>query len=77
MEKKLHIGHGDGLGPGDKGYKFIKKVFSSTNKPMVIQMVTSRFGNQTRRFLSHPEAGQKPEKKKMFFLGKRMADYLF
>lgn len=25
--KKLLIGHGDGLGPGDYGYKFIKKVF--------------------------------------------------
>lgn len=27
--KKLFIGHGDGLGPGDSGYKFIKKVFNS------------------------------------------------
>jgi UDP-2,3-diacylglucosamine hydrolase len=27
--KKLHIGHGDGLGPGDKGYKFLKKVFEN------------------------------------------------
>ncbi len=27
--KKFHIAHGDGLGPGDKGYKFIKKVFAS------------------------------------------------
>lgn len=27
--KKFLIGHGDGLGPGDNGYKFIKKVFSS------------------------------------------------
>ena len=27
---KLYIGHGDGLGPGDLGYKFIKKVFSNS-----------------------------------------------
>jgi UDP-2,3-diacylglucosamine hydrolase len=27
--KKFYIGHGDGLGPGDFGYKFIKKVFSN------------------------------------------------
>jgi len=27
--KTLHIGHGDGLGPGDHGYKFIKQVFAS------------------------------------------------
>jgi UDP-2,3-diacylglucosamine hydrolase len=25
--KKLLIGHGDGLGPGDHGYKFLKKIF--------------------------------------------------
>lgn len=27
--KKFYLGHGDGLGPGDKGYKFIKKVFAN------------------------------------------------
>lgn len=27
--KQLYIGHGDGLGPGDRGYKFIKKVFAN------------------------------------------------
>lgn len=27
-EKRFFIGHGDGLGPGDKGYKRLKKVFS-------------------------------------------------
>ncbi len=27
--KKVLIGHGDGLGPGDHGYKFLKKVFAS------------------------------------------------
>ena len=27
--KTLMIGHGDGLGPGDKGYKFLKKVFAN------------------------------------------------
>ncbi len=27
--KKFFLGHGDGLGPGDHGYKFIKKVFAN------------------------------------------------
>jgi UDP-2,3-diacylglucosamine hydrolase len=27
--KQFYIGHGDGLGPGDHGYKFIKRVFAS------------------------------------------------
>ena len=26
-DKRFYIGHGDGLGPGDYGYKLIKKVF--------------------------------------------------
>jgi UDP-2,3-diacylglucosamine hydrolase len=26
-ERRLLIGHGDGLGPGDQGYKFLKKIF--------------------------------------------------
>ncbi|MFN3951179.1 MAG: UDP-2,3-diacylglucosamine diphosphatase [Thermaurantimonas sp.] len=28
-EKKFFIGHGDGLGPGDYGYKFLKKIFTN------------------------------------------------
>lgn len=27
--KKCYIGHGDGLGPGDEGYKFLKKIFTN------------------------------------------------
>lgn len=27
--KKFYIAHGDGLGPGDHGYKFIKKIFAN------------------------------------------------
>ncbi|HAW52698.1 MAG TPA: UDP-2,3-diacylglucosamine hydrolase [Flavobacteriales bacterium] len=27
--KHFYIGHGDGLGPGDRGYKFIKRVFAN------------------------------------------------
>ena len=26
---KLHLGHGDGLGPGDRSYKLLKKIFRS------------------------------------------------
>lgn len=33
--KKLVIGHGDGLGPGDYTYKFIKKIF---NNPLCIHL---------------------------------------
>ena len=27
-DKKFYLAHGDGLGPGDRGYKFIKRVFA-------------------------------------------------
>lgn len=27
--RRFYIGHGDGLGPGDHGYKFLKKVFAN------------------------------------------------
>ncbi|MFT7343702.1 MAG: UDP-2,3-diacylglucosamine hydrolase [Lentimonas sp.] len=27
--QKFYLGHGDGLGPGDKGYKFLKKLFAN------------------------------------------------
>ncbi len=28
LGKRFHLSHGDGLGPGDRGYKFLKAVFS-------------------------------------------------
>jgi len=44
--KKFFLAHGDGLGPGDKGYKFLKKVF------------LSRFNQFLFRWL-HPDLGTK------------------
>ena len=38
------IGHGDGLGPGDKGFKRMKKVFTNSVLSMVVSMVAPRFG---------------------------------
>ncbi|NND06893.1 MAG: UDP-2,3-diacylglucosamine diphosphatase [Saprospiraceae bacterium] len=29
LNARFYIGHGDGLGPGDHGYKFLKKLFAS------------------------------------------------
>lgn len=42
--KKFYLAHGDGLGPGDKGYKFLKKVFEN------------RFNQWLFRWL-HPDLG--------------------
>lgn len=42
--KKFYIGHGDGLGPGDHGYKFIKKVFSNRICQRLFGMIHPRWG---------------------------------
>lgn len=42
--KKLFIGHGDGLGPGDKGYKFLKKVFENKLSQWFFARLHPNFG---------------------------------
>ncbi len=42
--KRFVIGHGDGLGPGDYGYKFIKRVFSSTLCQWLFARLHPNFG---------------------------------
>jgi UDP-2,3-diacylglucosamine hydrolase len=42
--KKFYIGHGDGLGPGDHGYKFIKKVFASKISQWLFARLHPNFG---------------------------------
>lgn len=42
--KKFFIGHGDGLGPGDHGYKFIKKIFASTICQWLFARLHPNFG---------------------------------
>lgn len=42
--KRFLIGHGDGLGPGDKGYKFIKKVFENKLAQWAFARLHPNFG---------------------------------
>ncbi|MBL0050216.1 MAG: UDP-2,3-diacylglucosamine diphosphatase [Bacteroidetes bacterium] len=42
--KKFFIGHGDGLGPGDTGYKFIKSVFASRISQWLFARFHPNFG---------------------------------
>lgn len=42
--KKFFIGHGDGLGPGDHGYKFIKKVFANPICQWLFARIHPNFG---------------------------------
>jgi UDP-2,3-diacylglucosamine hydrolase len=44
MGKKFFIGHGDGLGPGDHRYKFIKKVFRNKVSQWMFGIVPPALG---------------------------------
>ena len=50
--KKFYIGHGDGLGPGDKGYKVIKKIFESATCQWLFARLHPNFGITLANFLS-------------------------
>lgn len=50
--KKFFIGHGDGLGPGDHGYKFIKKVFRNRVCQWLFARLHPNFGIGLANFFS-------------------------
>lgn len=51
--RKLFIAHGDGLGPNDHGYKFIKKVFSNRLCQWAYARLHPNFGLWLMRKSSH------------------------
>ncbi|KIC89687.1 UDP-2,3-diacylglucosamine diphosphatase [Flavihumibacter sp. ZG627] len=66
--KKFLVGHGDGLGPGDRGYKFIKKVFRNPVCQWFFGILHPTMGIGLANFLSRRSraaTGQTDEK----FLG--------
>ena len=50
--KKFFVGHGDGLGPGDHGYKFIKKVFANPVCQWLFARLHPNFGIWLAQFFS-------------------------
>jgi UDP-2,3-diacylglucosamine hydrolase len=50
--KKFLIGHGDGLGPGDEGYKFIKKIFRNKICQWLFGILPPRIGIGVADFFS-------------------------
>jgi len=50
--KKFYIAHGDGLGPGDHGYKFIKKVFASRVCQWLFARIHPNLGISIARYWS-------------------------
>lgn len=50
--KVFYIHHGDALGPGDRGYKVIKKIFRSPVSILLFGLLPPYFGVGLARFLS-------------------------
>ncbi|MEL6718080.1 MAG: UDP-2,3-diacylglucosamine diphosphatase [Bacteroidota bacterium] len=50
--KKFFIGHGDGLGPGDHGYKFMKRIFTNKLCQWLFARLHPNFGIGLASFLS-------------------------
>lgn len=42
--KKFYLAHGDGLGPGDRGYKFLKKVFENPINQFLFRQIHPDLG---------------------------------
>jgi UDP-2,3-diacylglucosamine hydrolase len=52
QDKKFYIGHGDGLGPGDKKYKWIKKLFRNKAARGIFQWIHPNLGIGLARYWS-------------------------
>lgn len=50
--KKFIIGHGDGLGPGDQGYKFLKTVFRNPLCQFIFGLIPPYFGISLASYFS-------------------------
>lgn len=51
-DKKFFIAHGDGLGPGDRKYKFLKSVFRNKLSQKMFGILTPNFGISLANFFS-------------------------
>mgnify|MGYP005666387885 CR=1 FL=1 len=59
--KTFFIGHGDGLGPGDHGYKLIKKVFANRVCQWLFERLHPNFGIKLANFWSGKSRAINPE----------------
>jgi UDP-2,3-diacylglucosamine hydrolase len=64
--KKFHIGHGDGLGPGDHRYKFIKKIFRNRFSQLLFGIFPPFMGMGLANFLSRRSRAQTGTKEQIF-----------
>lgn len=67
--KKLLIGHGDGLGPGDHSYKFLKKVFTNPLAKWLFRWIHPDIGIKIAKAWSSHSRVANLEKDEGKFLG--------
>lgn len=67
-QKEIFIGHGDGLGPGDHGYKLMKKVFRNRLCQSAFGLLHPSWGIGLANFFSR-SSRKKTGKKDEIFLG--------
>jgi len=66
--KQFYIGHGDGLGPGDNGYKFLKKVFRNPICHWLFGIIHPNIGIGVANYFSR-ESRKKTGMKDEVFMG--------
>ena len=64
--KKFLIGHGDGLGPGDKGYKFLKKIFRNPVCMWLFGILPPYFGMGLADYFSRRSRAQTGASEEVF-----------
>ena len=64
--KRFLIGHGDGLGPGDKGYKFLKKIFRNPVCQWLFGILPPFFGMGLANYLSRRSRAQTGASEEVF-----------
>lgn len=68
--KKFYLGHGDGIGPKDKGFKILKKVFQNRGAQIFFSLIHPAIGVKLANFWSRSSRkGDNPKMKK--FLGEK------
>ena len=68
--KKFYIGHGDGLGPGDHGYKALKKVFRNPVCQWLFGILPPYMGMGLANYFSHKSRAA-TGKNEEIFLGEK------
>ena len=64
--KKCWVGHGDGLGPKDRGYKFIKALFAFRPDRVLYSCLHPRHSFAIARFFSHTSRSMSSSKERHY-----------